>query len=270
MVFLDLIIVKGFVRVFYSELCKADLRSRDRRAAGHIPNIFFKMKKLKMKHILDRARLCLRKTRHGLLDVTAGMLKLSEKVNAIVNVNERFRVFKDLRSSPPYWEKGEKDLFAMLRQLGIPTWFASFSSAETRGQHLLKILRKTVDNKDYTLKKLSSFGWFQKQRLISSDPVNPVTCARHFDFQVQKFIHHVLKSSVNPVGKILDYFYKVEFQMRGSPHIHMMIWVENSPVIGEDSIEDILSFIDRYVQCSNEKDVEQIIGIQQHRHSRTC
>jgi hypothetical protein len=44
---------------------------------------------------------------------------------------------------PHIWRK-QKKLFAMIRCLGIPTWFASFSSAETRWVHLLQILSKTV------------------------------------------------------------------------------------------------------------------------------
>eukprot|EP00918_Siedleckia_nematoides_P006748 GHVU01014710.1.p1 GENE.GHVU01014710.1~~GHVU01014710.1.p1 ORF type:complete len:157 (+),score=27.23 GHVU01014710.1:167-637(+) len=35
------------VKVHYSDLCKSELRRSDRRVAAHIPNIFFKLKKLK-------------------------------------------------------------------------------------------------------------------------------------------------------------------------------------------------------------------------------
>ena len=37
----------------------------------------------------------------------------------------------------------------MIRQLGAATLFCSFSSAETQWIHLLKILGKLLDNKDY-------------------------------------------------------------------------------------------------------------------------
>ena len=37
---------------------------------------------------------------------------------------------------------------------------------------------------------------------------------------VQLFIRDVLKSDLLPIGEIADYFYRVEFQQRGSPHIH--------------------------------------------------
>lgn len=33
-----------------------------------------------------------------------------------------------------------------------------------------------------------------------------------------------------------DWFYRVEYQQRGSPHIHMMIWIENAPAFSEDEV----------------------------------
>ena len=38
----------------------------------------------------------------------------------------------------------------MIRQLGNPTWFCSFSAAETRWIHLIKILGRLIDNKNYS------------------------------------------------------------------------------------------------------------------------
>lgn len=49
---------------------------------------------------------------------------------------------------------------------------------------------------------------------------NPVTAARMFDYRWHVFLNEVLKSPFNPIGKIKDYFYRVEFQQRGSPHVN--------------------------------------------------
>ena len=54
--------------------------------------------------------------------------------------------------------------------------------------------------------------WQQKSDLIQKDPV---TCARNFEHMVQLFIKDVLKSNLMPIGEIVDFFYKVEFQQRG-------------------------------------------------------
>ena len=73
----------------------------------------------------------------------------------------------------------------MMRQLGTATLFCSFSSAETQWIHLLRILGQLVDHKQYSNDKLGNLNWEEKCRLIQSDPV---TCARHFDYQVNNFL----------------------------------------------------------------------------------
>lgn len=42
-----------------------------------------------------------------------------------------YRVLRTLRGSPAYWECAKKDVFAMIRQLGKPKRFCSFSAAES-------------------------------------------------------------------------------------------------------------------------------------------
>lgn len=84
--------------------------------------------------------------------------------------------------------------------------------------------------------------------MIQSDPV---TCSRHFDFMVQTFIRQVLKNSLEPVGRLVDFFYRVEFQQRGCPHIHMLLRVENAPKLGSSSHSQVADFIDKYLSCSN-------------------
>jgi len=68
--------------------------------------------------------------------------------------------------------------------------------------------------------------WEQKSDLIQKDPV---TCAKNFHHMVQLFIRDVLKNSVAPIGEIADYFFRLEFQQRGSPHIHGLVWIKDAP-----------------------------------------
>ena len=121
-----------FVPVHYSTMCKWELRSKDRRVAQSVPNIFYKLKKLQIRQIQGSASLSLRKCKTKGKTFTAGDLKSESSVNRLINLDEGFRVLRNLRGSPPYFERCKKDLFAMIRQLGNPTWFCSFSAAETR------------------------------------------------------------------------------------------------------------------------------------------
>ena len=175
-----------------------------------------------------------------------------------------------LRGSPPYFEKAKKDLFAMIRQLGPATLFCSFSSAETKWIILLRIFEKFVDNKNYSDHELENLNWEEKCRLTQSDPV---TCARYFDYQFNTFLKKFLMSTVAPLGKIKDWFYRVEYQQRGSPHIHLMLWLEDGPIFGINKDEDVISFIDKIITCetpSGNAELLDLVNRQTHRHSHTC
>ena len=140
---------KRKVPVSYSTIAKRELRCQDRRAAQSVLNLFYKLKKLQIKQIQDTASISLRKCKtKG--KYTAGDLKSEDYVNKLIHLDEGFRVLKNLRGSPGYFQKCKKDLFAMIRQLGNPTWFCSFSAAETRWTHLLKILGRILEKKEYS------------------------------------------------------------------------------------------------------------------------
>jgi hypothetical protein len=67
------------VPVHYSTICKWELRSKDRRVAQSVPNIFYKLKKLQIKQIQGSASLSLRKCKGK--TYTAGDLKSESSVN---------------------------------------------------------------------------------------------------------------------------------------------------------------------------------------------
>ncbi len=58
-----------------------------------------------------------------------------------------------------------------------------------------------------------------------------------------------------------------------SPHIHMLIWLENAPVFGVDKGEEVIAFIDQIITCSKpDSDLKllELINWQTHRHSHAC
>ena len=196
-----------------------------------------------MKILIDQAQLLLRKLKTKNQSLTVQDLR-GESIKNLIHTDKAYKALANVRGSPPYFEKVCKDLFAMIRQLGPATFFVTLSAAETRWMHLLSLLGQIVDNRTYTEEEISAFSWEDKCRLIQSDPV---TCARHFDFCVNKFLHNFLLSSAQPLSEIQDYFYRVEYQNRGSPHIHMMIWCKDAPSYGKNPEQEICDFIDRYL-----------------------
>jgi len=132
------------------------------------------------------------------------------------------------------------------------------------------MLGKLVDTQDYTNEQLENMTWEDKCRLIQSDPV---TCARQFDYQVQTFIRDFLPSDCAPLGKVEDWFFRVEFQQRGSPHIHMLIWIKDAPKFGLNSDAHVIDYIDSIITCAKPPDdrqeLKELVSRQYHNHSRT-
>ena len=112
-------------------------------------------------------------------------------------------------------------------------------------------------------------SWQEKSDLIQKDPV---TCARNFEHMVQLFIKDVLKCTAMPLGEIADSFYGVEFQQRGSPHIHALFWVKGAPAYGKASDDTVVHFVNKYVTCINSQsdEMKDLVNLQVHRHAKTC
>ena len=64
------------------------------------------------------------------------------------------KFFKNVRSSPPYFESKKKELMAMIRQLGIPTLFISLSAADTKWTQLLQSIYLLTKKTQITIEQL--------------------------------------------------------------------------------------------------------------------
>ena len=257
-------------KIHYAELCKWELRHVDRRVSNNVPNLFFKAKKLQIKQVAEKGILAMKRVQSKGNVYTAGQVLDTTIQKNITNLDEGYHIFRSIRNSPPYLSMCKKEIMAMIRQLGLPTWFVSLSAADTKWHDLIIILGKLNEDKDYTDDiKENKMTWDHISKLLSSDPV---TCARYFNNRIETFIRDVLYNSHNPIHKIVDYVYRVEFQHRGSPHIHMLIWTENGPEYGKNNEEEIIAFNDQYISCSTEvhHDDKQYVDMQKHRHSRSC
>lgn len=115
-----------------------------------------------------------------------------------------------------------------------------------------------------------SLSIMEVQRLVEK---NPIVISRQFMRRVQAIMTY-LKADVNVLdGKLVDYWSRIEFQNRGSPHLHMVTWIENAPPF--ESLEGI-KLIDNVVSChypseeENQELHDLVKGNQIHRHTHTC
>lgn len=99
-----------------------------------------------------------------------------------------------------------------------------------------------------------------------------------FDNRFHTFLQKVILSNSEPIGKVIDYFYRVEFQQRGSPHTHCLFWIENAPKFRENPETDVVEFIDKYISCEipdkheDQEPHDIVMAVQQHskNHSKSC
>lgn len=256
-------------RYFHNRLMNAD-----NRFAKDSNYIFFSQYMSELNQVIEKTQISIRKsfgkTSTG-KKVTPEMLQDPNTLSKMINKDEALRFMQPIRGTPSYWQTAQKDLFAMLRQIGIPTWFCSFSAAEFRWNTTIEaILRQQCDNRE-----VDEMNWTEKSEILRS---NPVTIARMFEHRFHLFLRDVIMSPSEPIGKVVDYFQRVEFQQRGSPHMHCLFWIEGAPKLDEDGETAVCEFIDKYVTCEipledEDADLRKIVlDVQQHskKHSQSC
>ena len=102
---------KHMVELHYSEICKSELRSSNRRPAKCVENILCKTKTSQMKILLGQSQIALRKCNSRIQN--AGNLKQQRTFDSLIFHNEGFKFLRASRSSPPYFGKVKRDLFVM-------------------------------------------------------------------------------------------------------------------------------------------------------------
>ena len=156
------------------EIFKYKMRSVVKRVSTNIPNIFWKTKFKQINQIHQQVSFTLCRTQTKGKKITAQTLLDKQQRQNIVNYDDGYRIFKNIRSSPPYFEHKKKELMAMIRQLGIPTLFISLSAADTKWVELLRSIYISIHKKNQTDAELDSMPWCDKCGHISKDPA---TCA---------------------------------------------------------------------------------------------
>ena len=256
---------------------KARLFSADNRFARNPEYIFFAQYVTEVYKINSGISIAMRigntSTPDG-REITASLLTDHEEVRKLIKRDQGYKFLKQVRGTPAFWEKSKKDLFAMIRQLGIPTFFVTFSAADRRWSEITNAILDHLGRPQMTQEQHENMTWEEHCRIIME---NPVIATIMFYNRVKSFIKDVIRSPANPIGEIVDYYYRTEFQQRGWPHIHMVAWVKDAPILDEDSDDEVIEFVDKYISCEMppETDVELheiVSSVQTHSqaHTKSC
>ena len=141
----------------------------------------------------------------------------------------------------------------MLRQLGKPNLFATFSAAEKHwtelGEEIFNTLTEEEKITTYKSETFSGLSDPMKNKMIQDNVV--LTC-NFFHRRIKKILSYLRSEAYVLNGfRVKDFFYRIEFQARGSPHVHMLLWLENesgkSPEEAFSKQKDLTKWLDSII-----------------------
>lgn len=125
-------------------------------------------------------------------------------------IQNSYMFMKHIRGTVAYFRNALYDLLAMFRCLGPPTLFMTLSAGDLHWPEL-----------GMCLEGLSYEQAAQKSSFYTSMRSNPLITAIHFDRRFTALMQFVINGPLRPLGTVRDYFARVEYQNRGSPHYHI-------------------------------------------------
>ncbi|XP_036140477.1 uncharacterized protein LOC118644866 [Monomorium pharaonis] len=172
-------------------------------------------------------------------------------------------IFSTLRNTAQYWRRPRYDLECMIQHYGPATWFLTLSPGEWMWDDLGQYIREVN-------------GWCNDSSSTSALVArDPVSASRFLDNKFKAMIDFIC-SEDHPIGEVIHYFWRREYQGRGIQHFHMLIWIKDAPIIGLSSEKEISEFILQHVTCKMpDKNIspllyERVNSYQQHKHNDYC
>uniref|UniRef100_A0A0N5C2M4 ATP-dependent DNA helicase n=1 Tax=Strongyloides papillosus TaxID=174720 RepID=A0A0N5C2M4_STREA len=166
------------------------------------------------------------------------------------NRGKLLSAFSSNRLSDAYWKKITNKLIVIESFIGPATWFMTLNPAASDWPEVTDLYKKYYD---------PEFGSkFNLEEEIAKDPF-----IFNMFFQKRvKLLLEALKNDPNILGKVVYYYYKTEYQQRGPPHCHFLLWTEDGMTLDVTNDASIKNFLDKYVTCSiykNDEELNQIV-----------
>ena len=123
----------------------------------------------------------------------------------------------------------------MLREWGPQSLFVTFSCNEYESPDISCYLHKVNDvPENYDISKLCN--------------EDPISVSRQFAHKFHAFFQTMIVKG-EALGIVDHFYWKKEFQARGAPHIHSLLWIRGAPIIGKDPPEKIIAWLEERITC---------------------
>ena len=149
----------------------------------------------------------------------------------------------------------------------------TLSCADLRWVELPSIISK-LNGSSKSDEEISHMGYEERCNILNS---NPVLLARHFQYRVELFFKTIVVN--DSLGKVKYYAIRVEFEVRGIPHIHsfiLLLWVLGAPKLSKETNDEYIRFVDQVIKADlpdpeHDVDLFKLVRTYQiHSHSRSC
>ena len=210
-----------------------------------------------LQQLKSEMKIALKKTtgRTPVGHINAGNMKNFDFINNLVKHDYAYKFMNNVRGTPAYWQQQLLDTLAMMQKFSTPTWFLTLSPAEFLWVEFIQAIGKRY-GLSFTEEDVANMEWETKARYLQT---NPITTNLMFQHRVECFFNDFLMNTEAPLGNISEYCIKIEFQARGSPHAHCLLWVKDAPVIGDgQDDEKVCHFIEKYVHGSIPEDRREL------------
>ena len=252
---------KREVSLSHSEYVKSRLYSKDSRFRKDSQYVFFLLYQKEMREIATGVCNLLKKTKSHRMCVDQLLSKVQSSDEHLES--NLSTILQQVRGTKQYWFMKQSDLKCMIREYGPPTLFLTFSCAEYDCVDIARYLKKVNDDvsDNYPISKLCT--------------EDPISVSRKFSQKFHAFFQNVvIKGAV--LGQVSHFYWKKEYQNRGAPHYHALVWISEAPVAGVDESSKVLSFIEERIKCKIPDMVENpnlhqmVMRYQLHKCSAYC
>jgi ATP-dependent DNA helicase PIF1 len=150
-------------------------------------------------------------------------------------LNSIVRYSASLRGTRPFWMGRRHQLEAYCHALGCPAAFITLSPADIHWDSQQRLMPRYGEWR---------IGDNRTRYVIAAANLrdNPLIAAHHFHYRFKSFMEMVMK----PKFGIVDYWYRYEWQARGSPHTHGLFWMAGSPCTPLQAAEEIERFVQHW------------------------
>ena len=220
------------LKYFQSRLFNKDSRWRD-----NVVWMFWALNTFEMRKLQNEISILSRIKKQNHQPLTAGDLTNPSSES----LSKSYMFMRNIRGTAAYWKDQLLDLLARINTLGPPTFFVTLTANDLHWPELFMLIKPTL-----TSDAVAQMSPGEKLELLRRHPLEAVM---FFERRLDSFQKNVIMGKDKPLGTVKDYWMRIEFQMRGSPHVHSFWWIEGAPKV--DTVEgrqQAPQFVDKHIQ----------------------